>query len=573
MISTKQTARPGYLLALIIFILATATGRAQQRVTAIVGGMLIDGTGAAAKPNTNIILSGERIAQIGPAASTPVPAVANVIHAEGKYVLPGFIDAHVHYRDYYPELLITHGITSAADWGGSPLEWELAQREGVKAGKIYGPRLYTSGEVIGGSEAEKTQVDVALKHVRALTAAGVNKIDMEFDIEPEVATAVIREAHKLGLPVSGYPVHSREAIEEGIDAIKHTYSVGSANITDLDRLKELYRQSHLPERTRDARKFLITEDYSGLIKLMVAKKVAWVPTFIKDFKLLQDRREEFELENFRLLANPELQYVPVANLILQVTNEHETGRPLVASGLVGTLNRGSADYELYRKGYKNLQGLIRGLVQAGGHVLAGTAPHSFVMPGLSLHQEMQLFVDAGLTPTQALQSASLWVAEYLRVQKDIGSVEPGKLADIVILSKNPLADIRNSRTVETVIQGGRKLPTGFHHWYVNPIPRITNMNAPGQGVGRPQVERLSPEAANEGSPDQTIQLRGKNFAEDATVVFDGVPVPTEFVSETQLKARIPEQLLRNVGSYAVQVINPRPGGGDSAPVQFIVRYQ
>lgn len=544
---------------------------------AIVGGTLIDGTGAAPRPDVTVLVMGERIGRIGPRDSTGVPDGAKVVRAEGKFILPGFIDAHIHYRDYYPELLMTHGITSVADWGGSPIEWILVQREGISKGKIYGPRIYTPGEIIGSGEGSESSgeitVDAAVRRVRELAARGVNKIDMGFDTPPEVVKAVIQESHRLSLPVSGYPVHTREAIEAGIDAIKHTYTVGDANVTDPAKLQQIYRQATIPERRRDPRLFLLGDHYDDLVRLMVARKVAWVPTLVKDFKVMLDRRDEFERENLRLLSDPNLQYIPVQNMLLQLTNVSVEGLSVVASGRVGTLDRSGPDYELFRQGYRNLQGFIRALVQSGGHVLAGTAPHSFVMPGLSLHQEMRLFVEAGLTPMQALQSASLWVAEYLRVQKDIGSVEEGKFADIVILAKNPLEDIRNTRTVETVIQGGRVLPTGYHRFYANPIPRNTQQNAPGAGNPRAELQRISPLVTTEGSPDLALAVRGRRFVPGAEVVFETIPVQTEFVSDTELSAVIPERLLRSVGTYWIHVSNPEPGGGSSAPASLIVKFK
>lgn len=559
-------------LPVVAALLFPASGqRGNSPVGAIVGGTLIDGTGGPPRPDVTILLQGDRIQRIGPRAQTPVPADVQVVRAEGKFILPGFIDAHIHYRDYYPELLITHGITSLADWGGSPLEWILAQKEGIQKGKIYGPRIYTCGEALT-EEDHVPDPETAVRHVRDLAARGVDKIDLGFGMKPEVIEAVIQAAHGLGLPVSGYPVHTREAIQAGIDAIKHTYVLGSASATDPERLKEIHRQATLPERRRDPRLFLLGEDHEDLVRWMVAQKVAWVPTLAKDFKVIHDRGEEFERESFRLLSHPSLQYLP-RNYFDQLTNEFETGITVVASGRIGTVDRGSQDYETYRQAYRNLQAFLRRFVQAGGRVLAGTAPHSFVLPGLALHQEMQLFVDAGLTPMQALQSASRWVAEYLRVNEEIGTVQEGKLADLVILSQNPLQDIRNSRSVETVIQGGRVLPTGYHASYSNPIPRNTRRNAPGAGNPTPQMETLSPLVTLEGAGDTTLTVQGKNFVPGAVVFFENVPLETTFNSATELQALVPERLLRSVGTYWLHVWNPRPGGGESGSASLIVKYR
>ena len=544
---------------------------AQHQISAIVGGTLIDGTGAAPRSDITILLEGSRIKKIGSRASTPTPPDTVVLDAAGKFILPGFIDAHIHYRDYYPELLVTHGITSVADWGGSPLEWILAQKEGISKGKIFGPRIYTCGEAL--REQDTPDVETALQRVRELAARGVDKIDITFEIKPGVLEAVIHEAHRLGLRASGYPIHTRRAIEAGIDAIKHTYVVGSANITDPERLEKLYDQLNLPRPQRDARLFLLGPDHDDLVRLMVSKKVAWIPTLVKDFKVIHDRREEFEKENLRLISDPELQYLPVENLVGQLTNDFETGILLLPSGRAGTVDRASRDYLTFREAYRNLQSFIRKLVQGGGRVLAGTAPHGFVMPGVALHQEMQLFVDAGLTPMQALQSASAWVADYLGVDKEVGTVEEGKLADMVILNKNPLEDIHNTRTIDTVIQGGRVLPTGYHRSYSNPIPRNTSRNPPASGNPIPQLESISPLVATEGSGDLTLRVRGKRFVPGVMVVFEDIPLETTFVSATALKAVIPERLLRSVGTYWLYVSSPRPGGGDSEAVSLILKYR
>ena len=148
-----------------------------------------------------------------------------------------------------------------------------------------------------------------------------------------------------------------------------------------------------------------------MLRLLLDNHVTWVPTFVKDFKVIHDRRDEFERESLALALDPDLAYLPLDTYLPQLPNVHQPGLAVVASGLVGTVDREGPDYERYRRAHRAVQGLIRTLVQKGVRVLAGTAPHSFVLPGLVLHQELQLFVDAGLTPMQALQAATLKAAE------------------------------------------------------------------------------------------------------------------------------------------------------------------
>ena len=541
---------------------------AQSTDLAIVGGTLIDGTGAAPRPSTTVILSGGRIARIGPSATTPPPAGAQIVSAEGKYIIPGLWDAHIHSRDFYAELLITHGITAYVDWSGSPLDWTLAQRDAIARGAMFGPRFFTAGQLI----AENSTPESARAQVRQLKERGVDMISVGFVLKKESLLAVLDEAKKVGLPSSGYPIYTREAIEAGISGIKHTYTVGSANITDPAKRAAIERQIPLSDDGRDARLYVLGDRYDELVSLMAKHKTTWIPTLVKDFKVSHDRRDEFELEALRLLGNPNLQYLPVLNMLPQLTNEFDTGIAWVASGNVGTVDKTSPDWELWRQGYRNLQGLIRKLVAAGVHVLPGTAPHSYVMPGLGLHQELQLLVDAGMTPMQALQSATLWSAEFVRKDKELGTVAQGKIADIVILKQNPLDNVRNLRTVDTVIQGGRVQPIGYHWSYTNPLPRTQTQGPPGEGPRPPQLTSIGPAVTVE-SKGVTLTLQGANFMRNSVAFLDGRPLTTTYVSPTELKAAVPAALTQIPGSLAVRVRTPRPGGGESAAVPLTVGFQ
>lgn len=548
-------------------------------VRAIVGGTLIDGTGAAPRPNAVLLIEAGRIARIGSRESVPLPADAVVINADGKYILPGFIDAHLHYRDYYPELLITHGVTAAAEWGGSPLPWILAQRDGIASGQLFGPRLFTCGDSYSEDPEDQT-VEKAEQWLKKMVAAGVDKIDIGFASPPPVLKALIEGGHKAGLPVSGYPAYINEAIALGIDSIKHTYSVGIASQTDAALLTQIRQQAQLPYRKRDLALPLVGKDSSDLAARLVEHHVQWVPTLVKDFKVIHDRRDEFEIEGMRLLADPNLDYLPREDMFLMTSNRFGIGMATPGGthfeGLVSKrsdpIDYQSDAFRRYHDAYGNLQRLIHDIVQRGGHVLAGTAPHSYVLPGLSLHQEMQLFVDAGLTPMQALQSAGLWVAQYLKKDHDLGTIETGKLADIILLDANPLQDIRNTRRVTTVIQGGRQLPLGYHFTFRNPIPRSTQTTAPGAASPVPQLASVSRDSAARGSGPIEIELKGDLFTDGALAYLDDTALPTTFVSPQRLRATIPAALLTAVGTHWIRVFNPPPGRVESRAVALIVRY-
>lgn len=541
---------------------------AQSNDLAIVGGTVVDATGGPPRPATNVIVSGGRITRVGPAASTPPPAGARVIQAQGKYVIPGLWDAHIHSRDFYAELLVNHGITAYVDWSGSPIDWTLAQRDAIAKGEMFGPRFFTAGELV----PDNATPDAARRHVRQLKERGVDMISVGFGMSKESLLAVIDEAKKVGLPSSGYPIFTREAIQAGMSGIKHTYTVGSANVTDPAKRGVIEKQLALGDTERDAKLYLLGEDFDDLVRLMAANRTAWVPTLVKDFKVIHDRRDEFELEAYRLLANPNVQYLPLLNMLPQLQNEFDTGIAWVASGNVGTVDRTGEEWELYRAGFRNLQGLIRDLVKAGVRVLPGTAPHSYVMPGLGMHQELQLFADAGMTPMQLLQSATIWSAEFVRKDKELGTIAEGKIADIVVLDRDPLANVRNLRSVNTVIQGGRVQPLGYHWYYTNPLPRPVTAGPPGEGPRPPQLDAVTPGIAAEGANGATVTLRGRNFVPTSVAFFERVPLETKFVSATELSATVPARLLRTAGLYNLRVRTPRPGGGESAAVPLTVRF-
>ena len=560
-------------------LLHTVWGQQQEQVRAIVGGTLIDGTGQAPKQNLTIVIRHVRIEKIVPSESFTPTEQDRVIRADGKYIVPGFIDAHVHYRDYYPELLINHGITSVADWGGSPLAWILAQRDGVNSGELFGPRIFTCGESFSQRPEDQTE-EYAQKWLRKMLSSGVDKIDIGYPTPPEVLRVLIEGGHRAGLPVSGYPSYAQEAIALGIDAIKHTYMVGILSQKDAQLLDEIHRQALLPYRKRDLELPLVGPDNQSVARKLVEKKVYWIPTLVKDFKVIHDRREEFEIESMRFLSNPNLDYLPREDMFLMSTNQFAIGIPTpggfhfkgLAKRRFDRIKYDATAFDRYHDAYKNLQSLIRGIVRGGGWVLAGTAPHSYVLPGLSLHQEMQLFVDAGLTPMEALQSASLWVARYLRQDRHLGTIEEGKLADMVILEKNPLQDIHNTRTIHRVIQGGRVMSLGYHFAYKNPIPRNTRTTAPGAASPTPQLKSLSAETLMRQAEATELILYGDWFTEGAVVYLDEIPLETRFISRQELGAVIPARLLRDIGTHWIQVVNPPPGRSTSEPLSLIVRY-
>jgi hypothetical protein len=227
-----------------------------------------------------------------------------------------------------------------------------------------------------------------------------------------------------------------------------------------------------------------------------------------------------------------------------------------------------------KDGFARMGEFIQQLVKAGGHVITGTdAPAVF--PGISLHRDMELLVMAGLTPMQAIQAATKVGAEYLGKENELGTVEAGKIADVVIVNGDPLKDIRHTRLIDTVFKDGKIVDTSYHPWFTDLMPRPVGQEF--YGYPTPALERISPIVGSEADAECVLTLKGKGFYPTSVVNFGTIPVPTRYVSPMELVARVPGQLLRP-GTVSVSVVNLKPyqvrhRGGISNPVSFIVKFR
>jgi hypothetical protein len=207
----------------------------------------------------------------------------------------------------------------------------------------------------------------------------------------------------------------------------------------------------------------------------------------------------------------------------------------------------------FMKGYRNVQLFLKKFVAAGGKLYSGTDSASANVPGLSLHHEMEIYVDAGIPPIQALQSSTLWAAEMARLDGKLGSVVQGKYGDVVILDADPLQDIHNTQLVSKVIKGGVLQDIAFHQGYNTPFHIF------GQGTKHlyaqpPVVSNLTPGVIKQGD-DLWVKVQG-----DSIVILGDVHLDTKFVGDGELNARVPP---RRRPGWAITkwACSPRPGGG------------
>jgi len=549
----------------------------------IQGARLIDGNGGRPLDDATIVIEGNRFSRLS-SGNPAYPRDARVIDARGKTVIPGLIDNHVHYRDLLGELFIAHGVTTVRDLG-NPLEWILAQREAVNLGKIAGPRIFcTGGGIYSRATAEHHQVPAdaaeARKMVRELIALGVDYTKIHLGVRLDIARAVAEEAHAVGLKTTAHVDTSLlPYAEAGIDGVEHASGCAEATIRSAEGLENLASIKLWLAKFLACWTFAEREHYAEVTDALASKGTFVEPTMVL-WGASVGRRSTWEKEDYELLKIPGLSYVPEDLRLIWLDHFYEAygNRTEAAPAQDAVIGNRYSIYGIYperglREGYRQLQEFLYQLVKAGGHVVTGTDAPA-VLPGVSLHREMEFFVEAGLSPMQALQAATKMGAQYLGQERELGTVEEGKLADLVILRGDPLQDIRESRSIDLVIKNGEILDTSFHASFNNPIPRPYTQEFYGYPV--PRLDALSPRLACETDVKLDLVLRGSNFFPDTVVCFGGSPVRTQFLSQSELAAVVPSHLLR-VGTIPVSVVNPKPyefsdKGATSNAIPVIVKF-
>jgi Amidohydrolase family len=462
----------GAALVIAIVLVTSSPAWTQTRTIVLQGGTLIDGTGRPAVEDAVVVFQDGRIREVGKRGEVTIPEGAEIIDAKGKTILPGLIDGHCHYRDWMGEVYLAYGVVTCPNISNNPVDWIIAQREGVRNGTIRGPRVWASANIIDGPPPEGTGTlrrqrtsiivdseDEAHKAVRSLAEKGVDGVKLFERLKPNVAKAAVAEAHKLGRPVFGHSLDIFTAATNGYQSVEHSWSVVYTSIQDPKKKHDLDIGRMLGKvDTADVHAQMEPAMFDKIIKVMVEKNVHWSPTWATWFRPLSPRAQEMKRRELALLKDPGLRYLP--SYILKDTEsffaKYENATPEKRSQLV--------------TGYKMLQEFVRKFVAAGGKIHSGSDPNH-VLPGYAVHAELEMLTEAGLTPLQAIQTASINVAQAWGRDKDYGSVEKGKIADLVIVRGDPLQNISATQDVEMVFIEGKSVDRSFHPEYKNPIPR------------------------------------------------------------------------------------------------------
>jgi imidazolonepropionase-like amidohydrolase len=542
---------------------AAQNAREPSTVIVVEGATLIDGNGGVPRPNAAIVIEGVRIVAVGTRGSMAYPAGARIINATGLTALPGLIDAHIHSLDFFPPLFLPFGVTTVYDTA-NPTDWVIAQREALKKGRIRGPRMFVTGVVIDGPDEGADRRDGYRVHVhnpdearmmaRDLLRRGVDALKVYEHLTPELLKAIVDEAHAAGTEAVGHSHDARDATLAGLKYIEHSTPIAHATLGDPAKIQAM-DEGRLRTPEADMNPAL----FGPLIDLMVRNGVYFNPTLTRVWIAALPKRAAWYADATTLLEDPAYRFIPAARRGVWLQTAKAGHRDVEPRTL-----------EAVRK----VQEFTRRYVQAGGRIITGpdSGPSSGPanMAGLAMHVEMEALVDAGLTPMQAIQASTRWPAELLRKDADLGTVAPGRVADLVLIEGDPLADIRTTRKIRMVMKEGQLVDTTIDSAFTNPIPRpVAEYEMDSRA---PALETLTPLVTRQGAANVRIEVTGSNFTRQSIVRFDTMNLPTRFVSTSTLTATV-TRLPKDPGTYAVTVVNPGPAGGVSGQLYFLVDFR
>ncbi|GAA4386004.1 amidohydrolase family protein [Hymenobacter koreensis] len=456
---------PSFLTGTLALLLCGCAGSTSQRGydVVIAHANVVDVETGRLLPDQTVCIRQGRIERISKSAATPPPAT-RTIDAQGRYLMPGLWDMHVHFRggdsltnanrNLLP-LYLAHGITTVRDAGGDLTPAVYRWRQQMEAGQLAGPRIFTSGPKLDGPKAfwaGSLEIETPAQIERALDSLQKLRVDYvklyESTISRDAFLNAIAAAEKRGLTTTGhmpYTATLREASERGLDATEHLYYLLKACSAREDSITTAVRNS------------LGTSKPLGLFAVLPAVLRTYDPAVAQ--------------ETFRLLAKRRTAVVPTLFIQKLLTELPETDHSrdtmlaYIAPGIQTTYARriasARAQSPATRAFNKQLGAkfmtLIPVLQAAGVTILAGSdsgPSNSYVYPGASLLGELELLVQAGLTPAQALQAATINGARFLKSDQRSGTIRAGKDADVVLLDGNPLENISHLRRVHTVVSRG-----------------------------------------------------------------------------------------------------------------------
>jgi imidazolonepropionase-like amidohydrolase len=388
---------------------------AASQVIAISGATLIDGRGGAPVPDAVVVIRGEKIVAAGARKSVVIPKGAEVIEARGLTLLPGLIDSHFHIDDdnTLPALFLSHGVTSLRDPGEWIHSYDIPRQSGVPIPRLFlaDPHLDSYNPAYPEDAVVVRDAEEARNAVNRNIERGATSIKVYFRLPLGLIKVVAETAHARGVPVTAHLeiVDASDAIRAGVDGIEHVTSFGTSLLDP--REAEVYRQA-----------------------------------ILKDNNARRDGR--YKMWSEIDLASPRVK--ELLDLIVK--------RETFVSATLAVFEKRAGDKgatEMHVRGFANMLKFIGLAKKAGGRVVVGShsgVPHA--ERGWAYQREMELLVESGLTPMDAIVAATTEQARFFRITERLGSIEAGKLADLILVEGDPLQDIRAMRNVNRVMLNG-----------------------------------------------------------------------------------------------------------------------
>ena len=413
--------------------LSQGLSQRHEDAIAFVGATLINSTGKATIANATIVIRNGKVIAAGPGKKVSVPPDAQRVDVTGKYIIPGLWDMHAHYEQVeWGPIYLAAGITTVRDVGNE-FEFITAVRDAVNSGKGLGPHMLLAGIVDGDSPyaVGVTRVNSpadAQTWVQRYHDAGFQQMKIYSSVKSENVKAICTDAHSLGMTVTGHipeGMNAYDGVNDGMDQINHIHYV-------LDLLEPKDFDSKKATREEFMKMMASLDVNSDAAKQAVA--------FLRKHNTVIDPTMAL-MEFMQRPAD-----VPADKV--------EPGVDHVAPELREQLVNGGLPPGRAATGQKIVQeelAIIGALHRAGVRIVAGTDQ---TVPGYSLYREIELYNEAGFTPMEALQAATIVPAQVMNVDRESGSIEVGKRADFDILAANPLEDIHNIRSVRSVVANG-----------------------------------------------------------------------------------------------------------------------
>lgn len=436
-----ESIRDGYEAALNFFVgraaqdgmaalgeLSRRISPASKETLAIVNANVIDGTGAAPIMNGVVVVEKGRIRAVGPRASVSIPKGAEILDAGGKYLLPGLWDMHAHFAQVeWGPVYLAAGVTTVRDVGNE-FDFIRSIRDAIQSGRGLGPRMLLAGIIdgehptaIGIIRADTPEQGRAA--VNKYKNAGFDQIKIYSSIKPEVLKAICDEAHRLGLTVTGHiprGMNAIQGVEAGMDQINHISYIPTVFFPDGYKMKPTVAPPAI--------------DFNS-------------PAAQQTIHFFQEHHTVFDptIALYEWLLHPS--NVPFAQI--------EPGAAKLPPELVQPINNSGMEPQYADGARANRQLFVQtigALHRAGLTIVAGTDQ---AVPGHSLKRELEIYVEAGFTPLEAIQAATIVPARIMHRDKEVGTIEAGKFADMIMVEGNPLENISNLRNNKIVISNGR----------------------------------------------------------------------------------------------------------------------